>query len=299
MKKYGSQYTAKGNIMDKWLLIVSVITVTVVIIMVFIGQVRESAKANKLLETLIRSASQPATNIVDFNSFSELPSPVEQYLRYALTDGQMIVKTVKMQQSGILRSSINNEKWYKFKSSQVISPSTIGFVWNAQVEMPLSTHIRVHDSYCSGIGSGRVAFLSAFTVASDTNIPELNSGALHRYLAEAVWYPTALLPMSGVIWTAIDDNSALATLTDNNITVSLEFRFNNTGEVTSIFTPERFYRNSNGTYQAIPWEIHIGNYKVRDGMRVPFHAEVGWHIDGVLELVWSGDVINASYEFSK
>lgn len=285
--------------MGKWLLIVSVIIVTVVIITVFIGQARESAKANKLVETLIQSASQPAINIVDFNSFSQLPPPVELYLRYVLTDGQAIVKTVKMQQAGVLRSSTNNNKWYRFTSSQVISQSTTGFVWNAKVDMPLSTHIRVHDSYCSGIGSGRVAFLSAFTVASDTNIPELNSSALHRYLAEGVWYPTALLPLSGVIWTAIDDNSALATLTDNNITVSLEFRFNNTGEVTSIFTPERFYRNSNGTYQAMPWEIHIGNYKVQDGMRVPFHAEVGWHIDGALELVWIGDVIDARYQFTR
>lgn len=285
--------------MGKWLLIVSVIIVTVVIITVFIGQARESAKANKLVETLIQSASQPAINIVDFNSFSQLPPPVELYLRYVLTDGQAIVKTVKMQQAGVLRSSTNNNKWYRFTSSQVISQSTTGFVWNAKVDMPLSTHIRVHDSYCSGIGSGRVAFLSAFTVASDTNIPELNSSALHRYLAEGVWYPTALLPLSGVIWTAIDDNSALATLTDNNITVSLEFRFNNTGEVTSIFTPERFYRNSNGTYQAMPWEIHIGNYKVQDGMRVPFHAEVGWHIDGALELVWIGDVIDALYQFTR
>lgn len=285
--------------MGKWLLIVSVIIVTVVIITVFIGQARESAKANKLVETLIQSASQPAINIVDFNSFSQLPPPVELYLRYVLTDGQAIVKTVKMQQAGVLRSSTNNNKWYRFTSSQVISPSTTGFIWNAKVDMPLSTHIRVHDSYCSGIGSGRVAFLSAFTVASDTNIPELNSSALHRYLAEGVWYPTALLPLSGVIWTAIDDNSALATLTDNNITVSLEFRFNNTGEVTSIFTPERFYRNSNGTYQAMPWEIHIGNYKVQDGMRVPFHAEVGWHIDGALELVWIGDVIDARYQFTR
>ncbi|WP_425532220.1 DUF6920 family protein [Aromatoleum anaerobium] len=48
-----------------------------------------------------------------------------------------------------------------------------------------------------GVGSGQAQLLSAVTVASDRDKPELNSGSLHRYLAEAVWYPTALLPSAG------------------------------------------------------------------------------------------------------
>ena len=285
--------------MFEWLLIAVSTIVVVFLFAVKMGQVRETRKSKQLRKQISQGADQSVHKNVDFSSLSTLPPPVERYLKNVLKDRQAMIKTVEMQQSGKLRASMSSEKWYGFTSSQIISSSTTGFVWNAKVEMPLSTHIRVQDSYHSGIGSGRVAFLSAFTVASDTNIPELNSAALHRYLAEAVWYPTALLPLSGVIWTAIDDNSALATLTDNNITVSLEFRFNNVGEVTSIFTPGRFYRNSNGTYQAMPWEIQLGNYKKRDGMRVPFHAEVGWHIDGALELVWIGDVINAQYEFCR
>ncbi len=282
-----------------WFLIAVSTIVVVFLLAVKVGQVGETRKAELLRKQLSQEVSQTVHKNIDFASLSTLPPPVERYFKHVLTDGQAMIKTVEMQQSGKLRSSAKNKKWYGFTSSQVISPSTTGFVWNAKVEMPLFTHIRVHDSYHSGIGSGRVALLSAFAVGSDTDISALNSGALHRYLAEAVWYPTALLPLSGVIWTAIDDNSALAKLTDNNITVSLEFRFNTTGEITSIFTPARFYRNNNGTYQAMPWEIKTGNYKAQDGMRIPFHAEVGWHVEGALELVWVGDVVNAQYEFSR
>ena len=285
-------------IMFEWFLIAVCTIFVVFLFAVKMGQTREFRKSERLRKQISQGAAQAVHKNVDFSSLSTLPPPVERYLKHVLTDGQAMIKSVEMQQSGKLRASMNNEKWYRFTSSQVISPSITGFVWNAKVEMPLSSHIRVQDSYHSGIGSGRIAFLSAFAVGSDTNIPELNSAALHRYLAEAVWYPTALLPQSGVIWTAIDDNSALVTLTDNNITVSLEFRFNSAGEVTSIFTPARFYRNSNGTYQAMPWEIQLGHYKERDKMRVPFHAEVGWYFDGALELVWIGDVINAQYEFT-
>ena len=34
-------------------------------------------------------------------------------------------------------------------------------------------------------------------------------GELMRFLAEAAWYPTALLPREGVRWVAVDDTSAV------------------------------------------------------------------------------------------
>jgi len=59
--------------------------------------------------------------------------------------------------------------------------------------LPLATHVRVLDSYAAGVGSGQVSLLSAVAIASEAGIPVLSSGALHRFLAEEVWFPTALL----------------------------------------------------------------------------------------------------------
>ena len=50
--------------------------------------------------------------------------------------------------------------------------------------------------------------IGLFTVAAMHNTAELNQGELMRFFAEAAWYPTALLPSQGVVWEAIDDNSA-------------------------------------------------------------------------------------------
>lgn len=75
--------------------------------------------------------------------------------------------------------------------------------------LPL-VHVRIRDTYADGVGTGRVQVLSAMTLACDSYRPELNSASVHRYLAEAVWYPTALLPCAGVPWRAIDDPTAQA-----------------------------------------------------------------------------------------
>ena len=81
----------------------------------------------------------------------------------------------------------------------------------------------------------------------------MNSSLLHRFLAEAVWYPTALLPSPALSWTPIDDASTLATLTQGAISVSLEFRFNCCDEVESIYTPG-WWESFDGGFKQVAWE---------------------------------------------
>ncbi len=118
---------------------------------------------------------------------------------------------------------------------------------------------------------------------------------MHRYLAEAVWYPTALLPRAGLQWTPIDDRKALATLTDQGTSVALEFRFNAADEVSGVYAAGR-YRKVGRRYQLTPWEGHFTRYQVRDGMRVPIEGEVGWYLSGEWQPVWSGTLTDLRYE---
>jgi hypothetical protein len=202
----------------------SLVIIFGVIAAIFLGHYREKNKARKLENRLLQNSKKSHINKVDFATFSLLPKPVARYFSYALTDGQPIINTMRMQQSGVLRTNTITDKWVRFTASQLVVPSAPGFIWNAKMAMPLKTYVGVLDAYVAGVGSGRVNFLSAIVVAADASANELNSGTLLRYLAEAVWYPTALLPESGIIWTAINDDAALATLTDGEISVSLEFR---------------------------------------------------------------------------
>jgi hypothetical protein len=151
-------------------------------------------------------------------------------------------------------------------------------------------HVRVRDALIEGRGSGQVSLLSAFAVSADANTPEMNSGSLHRYLAEAVWYPTALLPSPTLRWTEIDATRSLATLTSHGVTVSLEFRFAATGEVTGIYTSGRWGTFPEG-YRQVPWEGHFRDYQNRDGVFVPTEGDVGWYVDKQWRAVWHGRII--------
>jgi hypothetical protein len=150
-------------------------------------------------------------------------------------------------------------------------------------------HVRVLDSFVEGVGAGHVYVGSAILVARDAATPEMNSGSLHRYLSEAPWYPAALRASDRLTWTAIDGSRATATLRDHGTSVSLEFRFDETGAVSAIYTPGRWGR-FDGEYRQVACEGHFTDYVRHHGIAVPTNADVGWYVDGAWQPVWEGHI---------
>jgi hypothetical protein len=257
----------------------------------------QQSALSQLGESLIRASRARAAAQVNLNQLTDLPAPVARYFARVLQKEQPIIQLARFRQVGTLRSDAMNDRWLKFEASQIVAPSAIGFLWNARVAVAPLIHVRVRDALVAGYGSGQVSLISAFTVAAAGGNLAMNSGALHRYLAEAVWYPTALLPSAQLRWSAIDDNTALATLTDNGVTVSLEFRFNTTGEVACIYTPAR-WGTFDGGYKQLPWQGHFRNYINRAGIVVPSEGEVGWYLEGKWRSVWKGTIMEATYELA-
>ena len=227
--------------------------------------------------------------------WESLPVPVQRYLNMALPDKFKTITLAHLRQQGRLRIDAKSERWMPFTAEQTIAPTAAGFLWDARVGVTPGFHIQVLDSLVDGRGAGQVSLGSAIRIASDGGTPEMSSGALHRFLAEAVWSPTALLPTERLRWSAIDDNTACATLTARGVTVSLEFLFNAAGEVVGIFTPKR-WGSFGGRYVQKPWEGHFRDYVTVQGMRVPKHGEIGWYDDDVWGRVWEGKILGAQYE---
>jgi hypothetical protein len=133
--------------------------------------------------------------------------------------------------------------------------------------------VNVYDAYIAGAGMLHGEVLGLIQVIHLGGTPEMAEGELLRYLAEAVWFPTALLPSQGVQWTPMDGSRAQATLTDGETTVSLVFHFNAEGEITSSFAAFR-PREVKGEMRPTPWAGSYADYAERDGMRVPTRGEV-------------------------
>ena len=155
----------------------------------------------------------------------------------------------------------------------------------------------MHDSYIAGTGTLHAAMLGLFTVAQVQGGGEIARGELMRYFAEMAWYPTALLPSQGVRWAAVDDRSANATLVDGSISLTLLFRFDDAGLITSVHADARGAGTGKDMVM-LPWECSVSNYQRRDGMMVPTRGEAVWQRPQGRRPYFVGDLKSLRYEFA-
>lgn len=223
-----------------------------------------------------------------------LPDLVVRYFEFALTPGMPLVWSARIEHEGEFRKGFG-ARWSPFTSVQHFSMDPPGFVWDAGIRMSPLLTMRVRDSYLWGTGAMQARLASLVPVVDAQGGSGLASGSLHRYLAESVWFPTALLPGRGVAWEAVDDSTARATLTDSGISVSLDFLFGARGEIVSAYTPARF-RDVGGTAVPTPWMCHFESYEPMDGMMVPMKGEVEWLLPEGRLSYWRGRIVKAEYE---
>ena len=205
----------------------------------------------------------------DVREIEGLPMPVQRYFRAVLKDGQPLIAAATFDLAGTINmSATGGENWKPFTSGQRAVINRPGFLWNGSVAMVPGVAAHVHDSYIAGEGRLHAAMLGLFTVAEVQGGGEIARGELMRYFAEAAWYPTALLPSQGVRWAEVDDRSANATLVDGPISLTLLFRFDEAGLITSVHADARGSGVGKDMVM-LPWDCNVSNYQLRHGMMVP------------------------------
>ena len=235
--------------------------------------------ATKAKLALLEAAKLPAPagfdKVYDAREIEGLPAPVQRYFRAVLKDGQPLIATATFELAGTINMSTSGgEQWKTFTSWQRAIVHRPGFLWNGRVVMFPGLAAHVHDSYISGAGTLHAAMLGLFTVAQVQGGGEIARGELMRYFAEMVWYPTALLPSLGVRWAAVDDHTANATLVDGPISLTLLFRFDDAGLITSVHAAARGSVVGKEMVM-LPWDCTVSNYQLRHGMMVPTRGGVG------------------------
>ncbi len=227
-----------------------------------------------------------------------LPPVVQRYFAKVLTPNQPLVHRVYLEQTGTFNRSFQQPQWDTFTARQRIATARPGFVWDAAISMGPGIDVRVVDAYVAGTGTLQPSVLGLVDLAGQQGGADIARGELMRYLAEAVWYPTALLPGQGVQWTAVDAQSALATLTDGALTVALTFHFDAQGWVQRITSDARSAM-VDGTLVPMPWEAVVSDYQLRDGMWVPLQAEVAWTPASGRVPYWRGKIEKIDYELPR
>jgi Family of unknown function (DUF6920) len=242
----------------------------------------------------LESAGTVRQAVYSERELAGLPAAVQKYFRQVLTPGQPIIAHARIASHGTFNmGEPPQDNWKPFTAVQDFYPNAPGFVWNARIQMAPGIGVFVRDAFSDGQGSMHGSILAVKTVVESGGTPQMAEAALMRYLAEAPWFPTALLPSQGVRWTRLSDSAARATLTAGKTTASLDFRFGGDGLLLGC----EALRENDKLHAKFPWGARSFHWIQRDGMKVPSEAEVFWTLPTGSFAYWRGE-IEPAYEYA-
>ncbi|MCB9640315.1 MAG: hypothetical protein H6728_06695 [Myxococcales bacterium] len=258
--------------MLKRILLVFVILFFVSVGLLAIWVMRGTSQHKQQLQAEVQSfqqSIQPVQGRYQAQLTKHLPSPIQRYLRYALREGQPFVKSVALVQKGVIRTGPKQD-WMPITAQQYFSINPPGFLWSARAQSNPLLWIHARDHYRKGRGSMLIRLLSTIEIA-DAKGPEIDQGALMRYVAEMMWFPTSFLQKDRLQWKPIDAQRAQLTFQGKHTRATLIFTINSKDQLVRV---EGLRYRDNGIQQN--WYGKASHYKTFQGIKIPTQVEVAW-----------------------
>lgn len=259
--------------MLKKILVVLFIIIVIFVIAVLFGRNRFHKMVSKEVEKMFDKAGNPKPEKITEAGLARLPEPVQKYLRYTKTVGKDRIHTIRLKQSGKIRMK-PDAAWMPFEAEQYYTVDKPAFIWKANVKMLPLIHISGRDKFENGKGNMFIKVLSLLTVV-DANGPEMDQGALCRYLNEMMWFPSSFLS-DYIKWETIDSHSVRASITSGGTSASALITFNDEGKMTN-FVAER-YMSSGDKFVKEIWSTPIEHYKEFSGYFLPKGGKAVWKL---------------------
>lgn len=196
----------------------------------------------------------------------DLPEPVQRYFRTVLREGQPLIASVRLRHTGEFRTGAN-KKWMPILGEEYFTVVKPGMVWKGKTKL-----FTAYDSFLSGKGRLEVFLFSILRIANGQGY-KYSQGEMLRWLGEAAWFPTALLPCENLKWTAIDGDTAKLSYKYHRVSGFYIVSFSETGKITQIETKR--YRNGKNLET---WIGKFSDYERHHDILIPTRLEGIWRL---------------------
>ena len=207
--------------------------------------------------------------IVNDETIAGLPPPVQRSLRRSDVLGKQVPTRVTVRQKGEI---LLRDRWLPFTAVEGYNVSSPGFEWKAVVKLAGLPLARADDSLSDRRGRMHVRLLGMFTVVDEVG-PEMDQGALMRWLNETMWFPH-VWATDVISWKPVDDATALGAVTVGNLRVEAAFCFDSEGRLID-FRGDRYRIGETGP-ELVRWATPITGHDRFDGIEVPTFGSALW-----------------------
>ncbi len=245
---------------------------------------------NTEIEAIFQHDTNQAVTTFSYDDLEHLPEPVQKYLKRSLKAGQPYANRVRLKQSGGMRLS-PDQPWKPFTAEQYFNVNPPAFIWRAKLQFLPLIWVSARDKYVHQFGNMLIKILTTLPVA-DAKGPKVTSAALIRFVAEMIWFPTALVNANYLQWEAVNATSAIAKVNDDGVEATVTFVFDEVGDIIKVSSDR--YLNADDEYPT-KWCGRIRQYGEFNGVRIPSKVEVGWELETGYFAYWRGNITDIEF----
>lgn len=239
------------------------------------------SKIHTEIEQMLSGTNSPKKKIVTEQMLVNLPFPVRNWLLTSEIIGKETIQSVYLEQDLKMLMKVEQKDFINAKAEQYFTTQPPAFNWSVSLNTNPLTHIAGRDKFENGQGDMIIKVFSAFSVVNEKNDAKLNQATLQRYLAEIVWFPSAVLN-SYITWEKINDTSAKATMELNGTKGSGVFHFDEKGNFKK-FVAMRFKEVKDE--EPTEWTVTATKTELLNGIKIPVELKVDWKLENA-EWTW-------------
>ena len=169
----------------------------------------------------------------------------------------------------------------RFTATEMVDVTTPG--WRAKTG-PLSCLTVVNRLSREGARSELRLFGLLPLSGSPPDRAAFHKGQIMRYLAEIPWSPDAILRNGSLEWSVLRKGLRVSHSSVFG-RVSVDTDLDADGRIGHVEAPDR-PRLENGRFAERAWRGRFTDYRLHCHRWIPFRGEVGWVIDGCLNISW-------------
>lgn len=205
--------------------------------------------------------------------------------RNAGAEANASAASVSLTQKGKMRNG-PDDPFMSFKARQTISMARPEFLWRASTG-PWGS-IKVEDGLKQGQGRLRVSLFGLLSVADMGGGALMAKGETMRYLAELAWAPDALLANKSLVWNVRGPGKLVVGAGYGEARGEVQLQLSADGLIATVSGLRPRVEGKDVVERL--WQGQFSDYRLHEGRRIPFHAEVGWQVDKRSFIVWRGDL---------
>jgi hypothetical protein len=203
-----------------------------------------------------------------------LPDPARRYFMLAIAPGTPLRMVAELEMAGEIGLGDKEQPNYQpMVAKEVLAPPH-GFVWMPRIGTGLR-RVSGTDACIGDRAWTRFWLLDTVPVARTRSTPDLVRSARARAVAEVLWVPASLLPANGVIWEAIDGETARAIFRYGGECFSLDLSVAEDGRPLAVVMQRWTNANPQRVFRHQPFGATIMETATFEGYTIPTRIDAG------------------------